>query len=169
MERIRRQLIRPKKLLEIEPYKAVILWSNGEIRVNDFSQEVQEWEAGANKYLAKLAVPKVFMTAFIKENALAFSGVKIKVPGIPGTQPLDLDPDVLYKDSKKIGRSVSPEEISTFTNPRRKPEKPAIELTFSKKGKSIQFSFGDSEAPELGRKIRALFIQMGNELIKIEN
>jgi hypothetical protein len=154
MERIRRQLIRPKKILEIEPYKVVMLWSNGEIRVNDFTTDVDKWNTGANKYLVKLVAPKAFMTAFIQENTLAFSGVKVKVPGISGSQPLDLDPDVLYQESKKIGISVSPEEISKPNNPRRKSEKSTFEIT----GNSIHFSTTD-----------ALFVRMRDELIKIEN
>ncbi|GAB3336111.1 hypothetical protein GCM10027299_45790 [Larkinella ripae] len=137
--------------------------------MNDYTEEVEKWRTGSNNYLKKLTSPKVFMTAYIKDNTLAFSGVKIRVPGIPGTQPLDLDPDEMLKESAKLGRSFSREEEKKLNRPKQNTALSNIEIRFSSEGdvfisgKSFHISSGKSSPT-----VKPL-LQIGDELIEIEN
>ena len=110
MGKIQSKIIRLEKILLVEPFRIVGLWSNGETRINDFSKEVDRWKTSQNKELKKLANKWVFKTAFVKEGTLAFSGSTLQVPGVPGDQPVDFDRRVLYNDSQLIGNVVSYEE-----------------------------------------------------------
>ncbi|GAB2569500.1 hypothetical protein GCM10027190_19400 [Spirosoma areae] len=156
-------MIRPKKLIQVEPFNVVLLWSNNEIRSNDFSEKVEQWKHGLNKQLAKLANRDVFMSATIHNNALAFKKIKLRVPGIAGTQPLDLDPDVMFQESVKLGRTVSTGK-SLKTHRKKLLSTPPIgEIRFSSQGSDLDLggkSYHFSSACPL--------IQIGDELIEID-
>jgi len=157
-------MIRPKKLIQVDAFKVVLLWSNGEIRSNDFTEKVEQWKHGRNKQLAKLANPDVFMSAAIHGNALAFKKIKLRVPGIESTQPLDLDPDVMFEESVKLGKSVSRSDIQKVS--RRKPafKSSTVELKFSSEGSDLNIGGKLYHFP-FARPL----IQVGDELIEIEN
>ncbi len=157
-------MIRPKKLIQVDAFKVVLLWSNGEIRSNDFTEKVEQWKHGRNKQLAKLANPDVFMSAAIHGNALAFKKIKLRVPGIKGAQPLDLDPDVMFEESIKLGKSVSRSGIQKVSRSKPALKSPTIEMKFSPEGSDLSVN-GKSYHFSAARPL----IQIGDELIEIEN
>lgn len=164
METIQRRLIPPQKLLQVDPFKVLLLWSNGEIRSNDFTEKIEQWKSGRNKQLANLANPSVFMSATVHDNALAFKKIKIRIPAIEGTQPLDLDPDVMFKDSVKLGRTISHSRASRIS--RRKDETkehPIVEIKFSSEGSDLNFG-GKFYHLSSARPL----IRIGDEIIEID-
>jgi hypothetical protein len=164
MEAIQRRIIRPQKLIHVEPFRVVVLWSNGEIRSNDFTAKVEQWKNGRNKHLAKLAKPEVFLSATIHENALAFKRIRLVVPGIPGTQPLDLDPDVMFEESIKLGKSISGTKPLPIPKARIIKSRTPVQINSSAQGFDLTVgsqSFHFTSARPL--------IRVGDELIELEN
>jgi hypothetical protein len=106
MGTIQPKLIRISEIIDIQGFKLICLWSNGEVRVNDFDPIVRQWDTGRNQFLAQLSEPGIFHTAFAKSGTVAFAGALVDI-GDMGLQPLDLDPDVLFETSQLIGESVS--------------------------------------------------------------
>ncbi len=101
MGAIQPKLIRIQELLDIQPFKITCRWSNGEIRVNDLGQAVERWQKGPNRELAQLADPLKFQTAFAQSGTVAFAGILVDM-GDMGLQPIDLDPDVLFEESRLV-------------------------------------------------------------------
>ncbi|MBD2754266.1 hypothetical protein [Spirosoma validum] len=101
MGTIQPELIRIRELLDIQNFQLTCRWSNGEIRVNDLTQEVRRWQKSRNQELAQLADPAKFKTAFAQSGTIAFAGILVDT-GDMGLQPLDLDPDVLFAESSLI-------------------------------------------------------------------
>lgn len=88
---------------QIELYRVICLWNTGELRENDFSKYIN----GNNKRLHNLANKISFLDIRIADGALQWP--KIQVPGLYKgeivDQPLTLDSEVLYHESKLIGNS----------------------------------------------------------------
>lgn len=164
METIQRRLIRPKKLIHVAPFNVVLLWSNGDIRLNDFAVKIEEWKVGANKQLIKLADPAIFMSAMIHNNALAFKKVKFRIPGLEGFQLLDLDPDVMFQESTKLGRVVTSKNLIKKWRVNQGSSKFEIEI------KSIPKE-GDVDTTKKIYHFNAVryLLQVDDELIEMEN
>ena len=160
METVQRRLIRPEKLIHATPFNVVLLWSNGEIRLNDFATKVEEWKAGQNKQLAKLANPVTFMSAVIHENTLAFNKIKLRIPGVTGTQPLDLDPDVLFRESVKLGHIVASKDIVKSHRGRRVSPESKFKITITGEGNAAAMAYYLPVTRHL--------IQVDGELIEID-
>ncbi len=164
METVQRSLIRPQKLIQVDQFNVLLLWSNGEIRSNDFTEKVEHWKNGKNKQLARLANPDVFMSATVHGNALAFKKIKVRIPGIDGTQPLDLDPDVMFQDSVKLGRTISHATLSRISRRRNRGDAhPTVEIKFSSEGSDLNLG-GKSYHLSAARPL----IQIGDEIIEID-
>ena len=103
MGTIQPKMIRIREMLDVQPFRIVCRWSNGDIRVNDFTHEVVRWQKSRNQALAQLADPEKFRTAFAQSGTIAFGGILVDMDTI-GLQPLDLDPDVLFEESMKAGQ-----------------------------------------------------------------
>lgn len=161
METVQRRLIRPKKLVHVAPFNVVLLWSNGEIRLNDFATKVENWRVGDNKLLARLANPAVFMSAMIHDNTLAFNKIKLRIPGVSGTQPLDLDSDVLFKESVRLGRIVANKDLVKSHRANRTKREPKFKITITDEGISERISYYLPTARHL--------IQVDGDLIEIDN
>ena len=175
MAKVQKRFVELQKLLQIKPYKIVGLWSNGETRLNDFTDEVEEWRNGSNKELKKLANAKVFHTAFIRNGTLAFSGSTVRVPGIPGPQPVDFDRRVLYADSQLIGTAVTYEEAIHHQKNRLNRHKHPLPLPGGfkvKPQKSNNFRTDTEPINKISQKIGiplAPLIVIGDELVELEN
>lgn len=161
MAKIQQSFVKLQKLLQVEPYKIVGLWSNGETRLNDFSDEIEKWKNGSNRELKKLANPKIFSTAFIKDGTLAFAGSTIRIPGISEDQPVDFDRRTLYSDSELIGQAVNPEDAlqrnqrqSTRRRRQRSPEA---------KAKIIDYII-----KTIGKNAKPLVINIGDQFVKVQ-
>lgn len=164
MGKVQPKIIQLEKLLLVEPYRIIGLWSNGETRINNFSAEVEEWRKGNVKELKKLANAKTFKTAFVKNGTLAFKGSTVNIPGMLEDQPVDFDRRTLYSDSELIGRVVSLEAAiqhnqKCLTRRSRKtgPDDAA-------KAKTIEI---DHIIKGIGPKITPLFVLDG-KLIEVE-
>jgi len=104
MATIQPKLIRIREVLQVDPFQIICRWSNGEIRINDLTQEVTRWQKSRNLELAQLADPDKFKTAFAQSGTIAFAGILVDT-GDMGLQALDLDPDVLFSESILVVKS----------------------------------------------------------------
>lgn len=174
MAKIQQSFVKLQKLLQIEPYKIVGLWSNGETRLNDFSSDVEKWKIGTNKELKKITVPKIFKTAFVKDGTLAFAGSTVNVPGIPGAQPVDFDRRVLYKDSQLIGSVVSYEDAIQHQQKRVEHRKRRVSAFAHLEHKTSDPEPSETDLlliNQLSKKIGAPvtpLIVIGDELVELE-
>lgn len=100
-----KNLPRITEIIKIEPYKITCRWTTGEIRVIDFKTEFKNWQKSNNKMLLQLKDYSKFENVTIKDGTLQWYSVEVSYTGTDGkikTQPLDVDPDNLYKQSKSI-------------------------------------------------------------------
>lgn len=172
MAGVQQGFVKIQKLLQVEPFKIVGLWTNGETRLNDFYDDVEKWKNGSNKELKKLANPKIVKTAFVKDGTLAFAGSTVQVPGIPGPQPVDFDRRVLYSDSQLIGNAVSYEDAiahQIILNRKRRTSalahleaKPMPDTEVDMQAKTI-----NKIAQKIGTPVTPLIV-IGDELVELE-
>lgn len=170
MGRVQQGFVKLEKLLQVDPYKIVGLWSNGETRLNDFSSEAEQWKNSANKALKKLFMPKVFKSAFVKDGTLAFAGSTIHVPGIQGNQPVDFDRRKLYSDSQLIGKVVTYEAAIKHQKKRLSRQKRPIELLegFKIPSQSDVFKIDiETIKTRIGVPVTPLIV-IGDELVELE-
>lgn len=100
-----KNLPRITEIIKIEPFKITCRWSSGEIKVTDFEQEFKEWQEKEKKMLYPLQNYDNFENVIVKDGTLQWYSILIDYTDLKGkkqTQPLDLDPDVLYQKSKPI-------------------------------------------------------------------
>lgn len=100
-----KNLPRITEIIKIEPYKITCRWTTGEIRVNDFETEFEKWLKFGKTVLLQLKDYEKFENVIIKDGTLQWYSVKVSFIGLSGktiTQPVDLDPDNLYQQSKSI-------------------------------------------------------------------
>lgn len=174
MAKIQQRFVTLQRLLHVEPFKIVGLWSKGETRLHDFTDKIENWKNGSNKELKKLANPKVFKSAFVNNGTLAFAGSTVRVPGVPGAQPVDFDCRVLHEESQLIGRAVTYADAiqhqTSRIKPRRRPASLPVNLHI--KPQSSIFKV-DSETikkmyqKKLGTPVTPLIV-IGDELIELE-
>ena len=118
-----KNLPRISEIIKIEPFKITCRWTTGEVKVNDFELEFNEWEKVNNTMLLKLMAYDDFKNVTIKDGTLQWYSIMISFTGLNGksnTQALDIDPDNLYKKSELISR------YKLVLNTKNKEEKYAI-------------------------------------------
>jgi len=100
-----KNLPRITEIIKIEPFKITCRWTTGEIMVIDFETKFKKWETTNNTVLLELKDYRKFENVIIKDGTLQWYSVKTSFNGIDGklkTEPLDFDPDVLYRQSNSI-------------------------------------------------------------------
>jgi hypothetical protein len=93
------------KILKVEAFKVLIMWNDGELRVIDFSKNFDNWKKENNKDLFPLMNEEVFKQVSLSESGtLQWNNVLTKIvwKGQERTEPLELDPIVLYEQSKEL-------------------------------------------------------------------
>ncbi len=93
------------EVLNVEPFKVTCLWSTGQVRVNDFTEEMEEWKVQNYEIYLPLTNYAVFSSVAISEaGTLTWPAAPITFTfdGQTRTEPLDLDPIVLYETSKPL-------------------------------------------------------------------
>ena len=98
-------LPRISKILSIEPFKIQLLWNTSEVREIDFTVFFDKWSKEGNESLLRLNNYENFKTAQVSdEHTLIWHNIPVSFTfkGETKTAGLDLDPDVLYKDSRLI-------------------------------------------------------------------
>lgn len=98
-----KKLVRITEILKIEPFKITCRWTTGEIRVVDFTPEFEKWEKNNSPFFLDLQDYEKFENVTVKDGTLQWYSVNVFFTGIDGkqnSQPLDFDPDNLYKLSK---------------------------------------------------------------------
>lgn len=98
------QLVRISKIINIEPFKITILWNNGEIRVNDFTNFFNIWATSNNTHLLQLTDWEIFKKVSVSAEpprTLEWTSLiqTITWKGDSKSFPTDLDPDVLFNES----------------------------------------------------------------------
>jgi hypothetical protein len=100
-----KNLPRITEVIKIEPFKITCRWNSGEIMVIDFEQEFKEWKEKGKEMFYPLEDYNNFENVIVKDGTLQWYSVLINYTDLRGskqTQPLDLDPDILYQKSKPI-------------------------------------------------------------------
>lgn len=89
---------------QIEPLRVTCLWNTGEVRLNDFTAHSK----GENERLHGLADVAAFKTVKIADGAMQWPAIQVlsSFRGELTEQPLTLDPEVLYEESKPVGASL---------------------------------------------------------------
>ncbi len=109
-------LPRITKILKIESFKLHLLWNNAEVREIDFTTFFQKWEQEGNTDLLRLKDVNAFKQACISEQrTLEWENLPVSVTFKEQTQifPLELDPDVLYQNSRLL-RQIEPISIGSL-------------------------------------------------------
>jgi hypothetical protein len=85
-----------QKIIKVQPYQLVLAFNNGELRMVDLAQKIEEWGADPDSKFAELKEPEMFKSVKLNEE----------IGALYWPNGLDLCPDVLYelstrpKDSK---------------------------------------------------------------------
>lgn len=101
-------LPRIARILTVEPFAITALWTNGEVRRNDFEPLFEDWKHDKDTQLFPLFDFEIFKLVSISPTrTLCWPTVLIEVKlnrkTIEG--PLDLDPDELYRQSALVRRT----------------------------------------------------------------
>ena len=92
------------EIKEVQGFAVTCLWHTGEVRLNSFADHA----AGRNERLHGLANPAAFQEIIVVDGTLQWP--RILLPGLfrgeQVLQPLALDPDTLYRESKLVGTSL---------------------------------------------------------------
>lgn len=105
------------QLLKVEPFKVTCLWNTGEVRVKEFEEDLKQWQADEYELLLPLVDYDTFRYVSVGgTGTLQWVNVPITFTfdGETRTEPLDLDPIVLYETSKPLSayRLVPVEEVA---------------------------------------------------------
>lgn len=93
------------QLYKVEPFKVTCLWNTGEMRVIDFEETMQKWRSEGYELMQPLFDYDTFKHVSLGETGtLQWTNVPIifTFDGQTHTEPLDLDPIVLYETSKPL-------------------------------------------------------------------
>ncbi len=93
------------QLLKIEPYKILCLWNTGEVRVIDFAPQFLQWQQENDQTALKISAYEVFKCVSLSEaGTLQWINVPVSISfkGQQQEQPLELDPIVLYAQSRSV-------------------------------------------------------------------
>ena len=98
-------LPRITKIIQVEPFKIQLLWNNSEVREIDFDVFFKKWAVENNQNLRRLENYEDFKQVTLSDEktliwhnlstSFTFKGQNI-------ISPLDLDPDVIYENSRLI-------------------------------------------------------------------
>ncbi|MBV6441018.1 MAG: hypothetical protein EPGJADBJ_02695 [Saprospiraceae bacterium] len=95
------------RIIKVEPFKITMIWSTLEVRVLDFAPLFEIWEAEADANVAALRDWKTFKKVTISENhTLCWPNVLVPFTfkGKKRSEPLELDAQELYRQSKLVGK-----------------------------------------------------------------
>lgn len=93
------------QIFKVEPFKITCLWDTGEMRVKDFEADLIQWQATNYELLLPLSDYDKFRHVSLGETGtLQWENIPVTFTfdGQARTEPLDLDPIVLYQTSKPL-------------------------------------------------------------------
>ena len=106
---------RIQKIISVEPYKVVCLWSTGEIRVVDLENTLRAKSTAQNSSFAPLLEPKRFQEVQLDQESAtiywAEGSTMLDYDGSRKPAPLDFCPDVLYEMSTLLNSKISNKKI----------------------------------------------------------
>ncbi len=100
-------LPRITKIIQVEPFKILLLWNSSEVREIDFDIFFKKWVTENNQNLLRLENYEDFKQVTLSdEKTLIWHNLSTSFTfkGQTISAPLDLDPDVIYKNSRLIKR-----------------------------------------------------------------
>ncbi|RAJ90053.1 helix-turn-helix protein [Larkinella arboricola] len=108
MDNLQPILPRITKVLQVEPFTITVLWTTSEVRTIDFEPLFTQWkDQGDTRLLPLMDYATFQQVAISPTRTLYWPNVLVSVPlrnrVISG--PLDLDPDVLYEQSKLVKKT----------------------------------------------------------------
>jgi len=107
------------RIMEAEPFWVAALWDTGEIRLNDFSNQLSRWLLDGSASYQIFASEDTFMEVVVSpKGSLMWPEIFVqsKVDGEVVQTPLEMDPAVLFEDSQfveKAPKSVSEKKKKT--------------------------------------------------------
>lgn len=96
------------KILSVEPFKIMTLWTTGEVRQIDFEPLFEQWKQQNDSRLFPLFRYDIFKQVMVSPTrTLHWPTVPVKIALAKRTieGPLDIDPDALYQQSILVRRT----------------------------------------------------------------
>jgi len=105
------------RILNVEPFKVTCVWDTGEVQVKDFEDDIARWKSTNYELLLPLSDYENFRHVSVNDTGtLQWENIPVTFTfdGQTHTEPLDLDPIVLYQTSKPLSayRLVPVEEAA---------------------------------------------------------
>ena len=85
------------KIIKVEPYKITTLWSNGEVRMNDFTQKLALFQQ-SERLKILLNFEEFSQVSVNQGDTLSWGNIKFKNTR-GNLTPISFDPDVLFDES----------------------------------------------------------------------
>ncbi|MCY7351833.1 MAG: DUF2442 domain-containing protein [Cytophagaceae bacterium] len=126
------------KIIRIDPFWITTLWTNGEVRLNDFSGKLAQFAANAR--WQKLTDFEEFRQVTVAEGD-TLTWPNLQFPNTKGNlTPVAFDPDVLYAESQPVDApaviEIDPEhEFTQADYARRNGLAPSKVRTWVRRGK----------------------------------
>lgn len=126
------------RILRVEPFRVTALWTNGEVRLNDFSEKLPHF--AAHPRWQKLTDFEEFRQVAVGESD-TLTWPNLAAPNAKGNMtPVAFDPDVLYAESQPTDAppviEIDPRhEFTQADYARRKGLAPSKVRTWVKRGK----------------------------------
>lgn len=95
------------RIIKVEPFKITMLWNTFEVRALDFTPLFEVWAAEGDTKMADLQDWKIFSKVALSENhTLCWPNVLVSFTfnGETRSEPLELDAQELYHQSKLVGK-----------------------------------------------------------------
>lgn len=93
------------EILAVEPYRIHARWSNGEIRLNDYANEIEQWRTSEDTFYQQLADWNTFRTVRIGESGV-FQWPTVTITFTIGsktrTEPIEFDRITAYHQSQLV-------------------------------------------------------------------
>jgi len=90
------------QVISVLPYRIVTLWSNGEVRENDYAADVQRWATLDSPVYQQLAQWEYFKSARANNGVLEWPTVRFQFTfgGVDRDEAIDFDRLVTYEQSR---------------------------------------------------------------------
>ncbi len=91
-------------VLSVLPYRIVTLWSNGEVRENDYATDIEQWGKSDNPIYQQLARWDDFKSVRATEGRLEWPTVRFQFTfdGVERDEAIDFDRLVTYQESRLL-------------------------------------------------------------------
>lgn len=92
------------EIIAVEPYRIISRWSNGEIRQNDYANELGQWRQSQNPLYRQLADWTLFQRVTLNDGVLSWPTIRVTFDLGAGerNEPLEFDPITTYEQGQPL-------------------------------------------------------------------